>query len=25
VQYDDGEIKTHWLDNSTVVQWKLEG
>ena len=25
VQYDDGEIKTHWLDNSAEVQWKLDG
>ena len=24
VQYDDGEIKTHWLDNSAEVQWKLD-
>ena len=24
VQYDDGEIKTHWLDNSAGVQWKLD-
>ena len=25
VQYDDGEIKSHWLDKSAEVQWKLLG